>query len=135
MNFNKVLLAGHLTREPQLSYTPSQTAVVAFGLAVNRDWTDKAGTKQKEVCFIDCEAWAGAATNINKYVKKGDPLFVEGYLKLDQWTAQDGTKRSKHKMVVQSFQFIPRGEKKDKPESATPSPAMGGAPTESDIPF
>ena len=107
MNFNKVILGGNLTRDPQLSYTPNQTAVVEFGLAVNRKWTGKIdGAEHNEVCFVDCVAFGKTGENINQYLSKGDPLFVEGRLTFDQWTAQDGTKRSKHKVAVQSFQFI-----------------------------
>ena len=105
-NFNKVLLMGNLTRDPQLSYLPSQTAVVEFGIAVNRKWTGQDGSDREEVCFVDCRAFGKMAENINKYLKKGRPLFVEGRLSFDSWTAQDGTKRSKHRVTVESFQFL-----------------------------
>lgn len=105
-NFNKVLLIGNLTRDPQLSYLPSQTAVVDFGLAVNRRWTGKDGQARESTCFIDCRAFAGQAETINKYLTKGRPVFVEGRLDYDTWTAQDGTKRSKHRVTVESFQFL-----------------------------
>jgi len=106
-SFNKVFLMGNLTRDPQLSYLPSQTAVVDFGLAVNRRWTGKDGQSRDEVCFVDCRAFGRLAENINKYMKKGRPLFVEGRLTFDSWTAQDGTKRSKHRVTVEGFQFLP----------------------------
>ena len=105
-NFNKVLLLGNLTRDPQLSYLPSQTAVVEFGLAVNRRWTGKDGQDKNEVCFVDCRAFGRMAENINKYLSKGRPLFVEGRLTFDSWTAQDGTRRSKHRVTVENFQFL-----------------------------
>ncbi len=105
-NFNKVLLMGNLTRDPQLSYLPSQTAVVEFGIAVNRKWTGQDGSDREEVCFVDCRAFGKMAENINKYLKKGRPLFVEGRLSFDSWTAQDGTKRSKHRVTIESFQFL-----------------------------
>ena len=105
-NFNKVLLMGNLTRDPQLSYTPNQTAVVDFGLAVNRRWTSRDGEKKEETCFVDCRAFGRQAENINKYLSKGRPLFVEGRLTFDSWTAQDGTKRSKHRVTVEGFQFM-----------------------------
>ncbi len=104
--FNKVLLMGNLTRDPQLSYLPSQTAVVEFGLAVNRKWKGQDGSDREETCFVDCRAFGRTAENINKYLKKGRPLFVEGRLSFDSWTAQDGTKRSKHRVTVESFQFL-----------------------------
>ncbi|MDD5063556.1 MAG: single-stranded DNA-binding protein [Phycisphaerae bacterium] len=105
-NFNKVLLMGNLTRDPQLSYTPSQTAVVDFGLAVNRKWKGQDGENKEETCFVDCRAFGRTAENINKYLTKGRPLFVEGRLTFDSWTAQDGTKRSKHRITVENFQFL-----------------------------
>lgn len=105
-NFNKVMLMGNLTRDPQLSYTPSQTAVVDFGLAVNRKWKGQDGENKEETCFVDCRAFGRTAENINKYLAKGRPLFVEGRLTFDSWTAQDGTKRSKHRVTVENFQFL-----------------------------
>ncbi len=108
-NFNKVLLIGNLTRDPQLSYTPNQTAVVDFGLATNRRWTGQDGSRREETCFVDCRAFGRLAENINKYLNKGRPLFVEGRLTFDTWTAQDGTKRSRHRVTVENFQFLPAG--------------------------
>ena len=108
-NFNKVLLIGNLTRDPQLSYLPSQTAVVEFGLAVNRNWTGKDGEKKQEVCFVDCRAFGKPAETINKYLSKGRPVFVEGRLTFDSWTGQDGAKRSRHRVTVENFQFLPSG--------------------------
>jgi single-strand DNA-binding protein len=105
-NFNKVLLMGNLTRDPQLSYTPSQTAVVDFGLAVNRRWTGRDGESKEETCFVDCRAFGRQAENINKYLTKGRGVFVEGRLTFNTWTAQDGTKRSKHRVTVENFQFL-----------------------------
>jgi single-strand DNA-binding protein len=105
--FNKILMIGNLTRDPQLSYTPSQTAVVDFGLATNRRWTGQDGTKREETCFVDCRAFGRQAENINKYLTKGRAVFIEGRLTFDSWTAQDGTKRSKHRVTVENFQFLP----------------------------
>lgn len=109
-NFNKVLLLGNLTRDPQLSYTPNQTAVVDFGLATNRKWTGQDGTQREETCFVDCRAFGRQAENINKYLSKGRLIFVEGRLTFDSWTGQDGTKRSRHRVTVQGFQFLPGGK-------------------------
>ena len=144
-NYNKVMLMGNLTRDPQLSYLPSQTAVVEFGLAVNRNWTGKDGEKKEETCFVDCRAFGRTAENLNKYMSKGKPLFVEGRLTYDAWTAQDGTKRSRHRVTVENFQFIDsgrrqggdRGEsKEEQPHSqpAQPGPNSAGEPGD-DIPF
>jgi single-strand DNA-binding protein len=104
-NFNKVLLMGHLTREPQLSYTPNQTPVVDFGIAVNYKYSGKEGSKE-EVCFVDCRCFGKRAEVINQYLTKGNPIFIEGRLTFDQWEAQDGRKCSKHRVTVTDFQFI-----------------------------
>jgi len=106
-SFNKILLMGNLTRDPQLSYTPSQTAVVDFGLATNRKWTAQDGAQRDETCFVDCRAFGRMAESINKFFKKGRPIFVEGRLSFDQWTGQDGVKRSKHRVTVENFTFLP----------------------------
>lgn len=106
-NFNKILLMGNLTRDPQLSYTPNQTAVVDFGLATNRRWTAPDGTQRQETCFVDCRAFGRQAENINKYLSKGRLVLIEGRLSFDSWTAQDGTRRSKHRVTVENFQFLP----------------------------
>jgi single-strand DNA-binding protein len=110
MNYNKVMLAGNLTRDPQLSYLPSQTAVVEFGMAVNRKWKNKDGDDKQEVCFVECKAFGRQAENINKYLDKAEPVFIEGRLCFDSWTAQDGSKRNKHYVTVERFQFIGSGE-------------------------
>jgi single-strand DNA-binding protein len=108
-NLNKVMLIGNLTRDPQLSYLPSQTAVVEIGLAVNRRWTGQDGQKREDTCFVDCQAFGRQAETINKYLRKGNPVFLEGRLKFDSWTGQDGTKRSKLRVTVENFQFLPSG--------------------------
>ena len=104
---NKIFLIGNLTRDPQLSYTPNQTPVVDFGMAVNRKWKGKDGQEKEDVCFVDCRMFGKRAEVINKYMSKGKPLMVEGRLSFDQWEAQDGTKRSKHRVTVENFQFMP----------------------------
>ncbi len=108
-NFNKVMLMGNLTRDPQLSYTPNQTAVVDFGMAINRKWTGQDGQSREETCFVDCRMFGRRAEVVNKYCKKGNPLFVEGRLTFDSWEAQDGTKRSKLRVTVENFEFIGGG--------------------------
>jgi len=90
MNFNQIILAGRLTRDIQLSYTPTQTSVADFGMAINDIWYNKNGDKQEKVCFVDCRAFGKTANNLSKYLKKGDPLFIRGKLSFDQWEAQDG---------------------------------------------
>jgi single-strand DNA-binding protein len=148
-NFNKVLLMGNLTRDPQLSYLPSQTAVVEFGLAMNRKYKGQDGSMKEDTCFVDCQAFGKTAETINKYCKKGNPLFVEGRLKFDSWTAQDGSKRSKHRVTVENFQFLGGGQAGRGGEPASQAgpasaeeqtyqpdePAQGHGQTGDDIPF
>lgn len=106
-NFNKVILLGNLTRDPQLRYLPNQTAVVDFGLAVNRRWKGPQGEDREEVVFVDCSAFGRQAEVINQYCQKGKPLFLEGRLKLDQWEDKNGGgKRSRITVVIESFQLL-----------------------------
>jgi single-strand DNA-binding protein len=105
-NFNKVLLLGNLTRDPELRYLPSQTAVVDFGLAINRKYKGQDGSMKDEPCFVDCQIFGKPAETLNKYCKKGNPLFIEGRLKFDSWTKQDGAKASKLSVTVETFQFL-----------------------------
>ena len=144
-SYNKVLLLGNLTRDPQLSYTPNQTAVVDFGLATNRKWSGQDGSQREETCFVDCRAFGRTAENINKFMRKGRLLFVEGRLTFDSWTGQDGVKRSKHRVTVENVQFMPGTGAGGGPEQAVPSydsePAApqgqgrGPGVSEDDIPF
>ncbi len=108
-SLNKVLLMGNMTRDPQLSYLPSQTPVVEFGLAVSRRYKKQDGTMAEDVCFVDCQMFGKRAETVNKYFKKGEPIFVEGRLKFDSWQGQDGSKRSKLRVFVENFEFIGRG--------------------------
>ena len=104
-NFNQVILMGNLTRDPQLSYTPSQTAVVEFGLAVNRKWTKQDGSVGEEVCFVECQVFGKRAEVIDKHFEKGSPIFVQGRLKLEQWQKDDIT-HSRIRVIVENFEFI-----------------------------
>jgi len=106
-NFNKALIVGTLTKDPVLSYLPSQTAVCSFSVAVNRTWSGKDGEKKEEVCFIECQSFGPQAETINKYMIKGKQILVEGHLKQDNWTDKaSGAKRSKLYVVVETFQFL-----------------------------
>ena len=111
-NLNKVMLIGNLTRDVELKQLPSGNPVAQIGLAINRKWKDKAGEDQEEVTFVDCEAWGKTAEIMAKYLAKGKPVFIEGRLKLDSWE-KDGEKRSKMKVVVESFQFLSSGKGSD----------------------
>lgn len=157
-NYNKVLLMGRLTRDPELRYTPQGTPVTDIGLAVNREYA--AGEeRKKDTTFVDVTAWRRQAEVLCQYLTKGSPVFIEGRLVTDTWETQDGQKRSRLKVVLDSFQFIdgPRrdgggggGESRGYQSSGGhsgeyggyESPSMGnGAPAsppgvdDSDIPF
>ena len=108
-SLNKVLLMGNLTRDPQLTYLPSQTPVVEFGLAMSRKFKKQDGSMAEDTCFVDCRLFGKRAEVVNKYFKKGEPIFVEGRLQLDQWQAQDGTKKSRLRVFVENFEFIGKG--------------------------
>ena len=105
-SYNKVLLMGNLTRDPQLSYLPSNTPVVEIGLACNRRFRRQDGEQGEETLFVDCRAFGRTAELINQYLRKGRPVFIEGRLQLDQWEDRDGNKRSKHRVFIENFQFI-----------------------------
>ncbi len=105
-NYNRVILMGNMTRDPQLKYLPNNTAVCEFGLAVNRNWRDREGNQREEVCFVDLAAFGRQGEVINQYMSKGRPILVEGRLKYDTWTGQDGQKRSKHSIVVDNVRFV-----------------------------
>src|SRR4051812_15961852 len=111
-SYNKVILVGNLTRDPQLRYLPSQMAVVDIGLAVNHKYRTAQGEDREEVCFIDCSAFGKQAEVINQYCQKGKPILIEGRLKYETWEdKQGGGKRSKHKIMIDTFQFLGgRGE-------------------------
>ena len=107
-NFNRIVLVGNLTRDPQYKVLPSsQMPVADFGLAVNHKYTTKGGENREEVLFIDCTAFGKQAETINKWCRKGKQLLVEGRLKYDTWEdKQGGGKRSKHSVVIDNFQFL-----------------------------
>jgi single-strand DNA-binding protein len=149
-NFNKVILAGNLTRDPEVRYTPKGMAIAKFGLAVNRTWKNEAGETKEEVTFVDIDAFGRQAEVISQYLKKGRPILVEGRLRLDQWDdKQTGQKRSRLGVVLEAFQFLDSGRgdaagsRQASASSAAPSappPAEapepeGPAPEEDDVPF
>jgi len=106
-SYNKVILMGNLTRDVEMRFTPNNTAVGNFGLAMNRQWQDPQGQTREEVTFVDCEVWGKTAETFSKYLTKGKPVFIEGRLKLDSWKDKtDGSNRSKLKVVVEEFRFV-----------------------------
>jgi single-strand DNA-binding protein len=150
-NYNKVILAGNLTRDPQLSYTQTGTPVCQFGLAVNRRWRDQSGNLQDDTCFVDVTAFGRQAETINQYMSKGRQILVDGRLSYSQWTTPDGSKRSKLNVVVENFQFLgapgaggaargtgePTGAGRSRggpPEDSTAAEGAQGAPAD-DVPF
>lgn len=153
-NFNKVILMGNLTRDPELRYTPKGTAIAKLGLAINRTWRDESGQTKEEVTFVDIDAFGRQAETLGQYMKKGRPIFIEGRLRLDSWEdKQTNQKRSKLGVVLESFQFLDSGGKPAgdesgaassrpsqpaPPASAPAAPPPSGnedAPAEDDVPF
>ena len=105
-NYNRVILIGNLTRDPELRILKGETSVCHVGLAINRVYRNQNGDKQEEVTFVDCEAWRSNAETIAKYLTKGSPIHIEGRLRLDQWHDKEGNERSKLKVVIERFQFV-----------------------------
>src|SRR5262245_62134240 len=124
-NFNKVILAGNLTRDPEVRYTPKGTAIVRLGLAINRNWTTETGERKEEVTFVDVDAFGKTAETIGKYFKKGRPILMEGRLRYETWEdKQTNQKRSKLGVVLETFQFLDSqrgGEMGSGPSSSTRS--------------
>lgn len=156
-SFNKVLLMGNLTRDIEVRHTPSNTAIATFGIAVNRKYRTQSGENREEVTFVDCDAWGRTAEVMSQYLSKGRAVFIEGRLRLDQWEDKnDGSKRSKLKVVVENFAFVDSpggggggggGGQQSRPAPAAAGAARGGAGggggagydepviTDDDIPF
>jgi single-strand DNA-binding protein len=153
-NFNKVILAGNLTRDPELRYTPKGVAIAKITLAINRTWKTETGETKEEVTFVDVDAFNRQAEVIGQYLKKGRPFLVEGRLKLDQWEDKNThQKQSKLKVVLEGFSFIDsKPSDTGAPAQTTPArpmttPAPTAAPTpeaaepeapqpeEDDVPF
>ena len=149
-SYNRIVLVGNLTRDPQLSYTPANTAICKFGIATNRKWRDREGNTREDVCFVDCTVFGRSAETFNQYMGKGRPVLVEGRLHLNQWTTPEGDKRSKHEVVVDNFTFLGGGRGGEGGGSQGGPPQSGASrsgpssepgydepppPTDDDIPF
>ena len=104
--YNRIILVGNLTRDPELRYMPNGGAVCSTGIATNRKFKKQDGSTGEEVCFVDITFFGRTAEVANQYLKRGKKILVEGRLKLDQWTDQNGGKRSKHSVVVDSMQML-----------------------------
>ncbi|UCE58589.1 MAG: single-stranded DNA-binding protein [Phycisphaerales bacterium] len=149
-SYNRIVLMGNLTRDPQLSYTPNNTAVCKFGIATNRKWKDRDGNMREDVCFVDCTVFGRGGETFNQYMSKGRSVLIEGRLEFSQWTTPEGDKRSRHGVLVDSFTFVGGGRGGDasgQPVAANAggapndTPATGPGydspppPTDDDIPF
>jgi single-strand DNA-binding protein len=129
-SFNKVILMGNLTRDPELRVTQQGTSICRFSIAVNRQFKVGEGTPREETTFIDIDAFGKQAELIAKYLSKGRPIFVEGRLKTDQWETQSGDKRSKLMVVLEGFQFIdPRSWDEGAPTEQTGAAESGRPPS------
>jgi single-strand DNA-binding protein len=104
--FNKIIMAGNLTKDVEIRYLPNGSAVANTALAANRKYTLQNGEKKEEVCFIDISFFGRSAEIANQYLKRGSKVLVEGRLSFDQWTDQNGQKRSKHSIVVEMMQML-----------------------------
>ncbi|MDP7005905.1 MAG: single-stranded DNA-binding protein [Phycisphaerales bacterium] len=133
-NYNKCLLMGNLTRDPELKQTPSNQSVAQIGIALNRKFKDREGNLQEDTTYVDCEAWGRTAEVMSQYLSKGKPVFIEGRLKLDQWQDKEGNNRSKLKVVIENFQFIDsKGNQTSTPPAAATTSSV--PPADDDIPF
>jgi len=104
--YNKVVLMGNLTRDVEIRYSQSGSAIGNTGIAVNRKWKSQTGEAKEEVMFVDLTLFGRTAEIANQYLRKGSQVLIDGRLNLEQWTAQDGTKRSKHAVIVENLQMI-----------------------------
>jgi single-strand DNA-binding protein len=150
-SFNKVILLGNLTRDPEVRYTPKGSAVCDLGIAINRQYTLDSGEKREEVTYVDVVLWSRLAEIAGEYLKKGRPIFIEGRLQLDTWDdKQSGQKRSKLRVIGETMQLLgsrppgtggsaaESGEGKESRSSKTtppPKAAAGAEPDEDEIPF
>lgn len=150
-SFNKVILLGNLTRDPEVRYTPKGSAVCDLGIAVNRVYTTEGGERREEVTFVDVVLWARLAEIAGEYLRKGRPVFIEGRLQMDSWDdKQTGQKRTKLRVVGESMQLLgsrPGGAAGETGEedragtsagSKTAAPPKSAKPTEredDEIPF
>ena len=138
MGYNKIILQGNLTRDIELRYTPGDTAVGNSAIAVSRKYKSATGEQKEETLFVDLALFGRTAEIANQYLQKGAKVLVDGKLKLEQWTAQDGTKRSKHSVSVESLQMLgcKEGNHQETPSSTPPPtpPAHYQPPAQAPLP-
>jgi single-strand DNA-binding protein len=127
--FNRVVLIGNLTRDPQVRQVPSGTSVADIGLATNEKYRNKAGEQVESTCFVDIVAWGRQAETCGRYLAKGAPVLVEGRLQFDQWEADDGRRRSRLRVKADRVKFLgsrgqggegSNGEKREEAEEEMP---------------
>lgn len=124
-SFNKVILIGNLTRDVELKHLPKGTAVCNLSLAVNRRWKNEAGEEKEDVYFAECKAFGKQAETLAQYVRKGNPLMIEGRLTREEWDdKKTGDKRSTTRIMIETFQLL-----KGRDEGAAPAPRQSTAPT------
>ncbi len=126
-NLNKVLLIGRLTRDPELRYIQSGSAVAEFGLAVNREWNTPQGEKREQTCFVDVVVYGRGAEILHQYMKKGRQIFIEGRLDFSEWKDKDGNRKTKLRVVSENFQFLDGGRGRDAGGEAVPAGSGEGA--------
>ena len=146
-SFNKVILLGNLTRDPEVRYTPKGSAVCDLGIAVNRQYTLDSGEKREEVTFVDVVLWSRLAEIAGEYLKKGRPVFIEGRLQLDTWDdKQSGQKRSKLRVIGETMQLLggrppgagggsEGGESRSSKTTPPPKASTVAEPDDDEIPF
>jgi len=132
IDLNRVLLAGRLTRDPELRYTSSGTAVATLPLAVSRKYTSKEGEKKEQTCFINVVVWQKQAEFCAEYLSKGRPVFVEGRLQTRSWETETGQKRSMIEVVAQRVQTL---EWPEREETETPTTGDEQVSNEEEVPF
>ena len=120
-SFNKVILMGNLTRDPEIKTAPSGAKVADLGLAVSESWRDKVSGENREVvCFVDVTVWNRLAELCQQYLKKGSPILVEGRLQMDEWKNKDGEKRSKLRVRADTVKFLGSAPKRDHQDGTAP---------------
>lgn len=135
-DFNRAFLMGRLTKDPELRYTTSGSPVVNIRLAVNRVFRNQSGEQKEEVCFVPVVVWGKQAEAVGEYVKKGDPIFVEGRLQSRSWETEDGQKRSALEVVALRVQFLARASRSAGADAPAEAPVDSGSDfSEEDIPF
>ena len=137
-SFNKVILCGNLTRDPDLKYTPKGTAIARLGLAMNRKWKTESGESKEEVTFVDVDAFGKQAETLAQYLRKGRAVLIEGRLKLDQWEDKNThEKRSKLGVVLESFSFVDSAKGSTASEQSAPASTPKAAEPDDDsgVPF